>query len=64
MDVFERLGHREEDLKQTNLSLSGFSGELAEVKGIIGKELIVESKTLPMAFFVTDVKGRYNVLMG
>jgi hypothetical protein len=28
--MFEKLGHHEDDSKKTNLSLSGFSGELAE----------------------------------
>jgi hypothetical protein len=29
----------------------------------VSKELTVGSKTLPMAFFVVDVKGRYNILL-
>jgi hypothetical protein len=61
--VFEKLGHREEELKQTNLSLSRFSGELAEARGILSTELTVGSKTLPTTFFVVEVKGRYNVLL-
>jgi hypothetical protein len=28
--MFEKLGHSESDLKRTNLSLSGFLGELVE----------------------------------
>jgi hypothetical protein len=43
--------------------LSGFLGELAEAKGIVCKELMVGSKTVPNVFFV-DVKGRSNVLLG
>jgi hypothetical protein len=35
-----------------------------EAKGIIGKELTVGSKMLPMTFFVVDIKGRYNILLG
>jgi hypothetical protein len=62
--VFEKLGHIERDLKQTNMSLSGFSGEPAEAKGIISKELTVGSKTLLTSFFVVDVRGRYNVPLG
>jgi len=49
---------------KTNLGLRGFSGELSEAKGIISMELTVGSKTLPTAFFVVDVKGRYNALLG
>ena len=49
---------------KTNMGLSGFSGELSEAKGIISMELTVGSKILPTTFFVVDVKGRYNVLLG
>jgi hypothetical protein len=62
--VFEKLGHTERELKQTNMNLSEFSSEPAEAKGIISKELTVGSKTLSTAFFVVDVRGRYNVLLG
>jgi predicted aspartyl protease len=62
--VFEKLGHHESELMKTNMVLNGFSGEASEAKGIISKELTVSSKTVPMAFFVVDVKGKYNVLLG
>jgi hypothetical protein len=64
LSLFRKLGHVEGDLKCTNISLSGFVGDLAEAKGIICKEVMVGSKTVPMAFFVVDVKGHYNVLLG
>jgi hypothetical protein len=64
LSLFKKLGHVEGDLKHTNLSLSGFVGHLTEAKGIICKEVTVGSKTMPMTFFVVDVKGRYNVLLG
>jgi hypothetical protein len=62
--VFKMLGHKDKDLKKTNLSLSRFIGEPAEAKWVVCKELTVGSKTIPTAFFVVDVKGRYNVLLG
>jgi hypothetical protein len=62
--VFERLGHKEEHLKKTNLSLSGFLGEPAEARGIVLKELTIGSKIVQMTFFLVNVKGRYNVLLG
>jgi hypothetical protein len=64
MSLFDKLGHQEKDLKQTNMSLSGFSGEPAEARGIMSKELTVGSKTMPTVFFIVDVKGWYNVLLG
>jgi hypothetical protein len=64
LSLFKKLGHAESDLKCTNLSLFGFAGDPTEVKGIICKELKVRSKTVPTAFFMVDVKGHYNVLLG
>ena len=64
LSVFSKLNRKESELMKTNMALSGFSGELSEAKGIISMELTVRSKTLPTAFFVVDVKGRYNVLLG
>jgi hypothetical protein len=64
LSLLKKLGHDEGDLKHTNLSLSGFAGDPTEAKGIICKELMVRSKTVPTTFFVVDVKGRCNVLLG
>jgi hypothetical protein len=50
--LFSKLGHKEEELLKTNMMLSGFLGEVSDVKGIISKELTVGSRTVPMAFFV------------
>jgi hypothetical protein len=61
--LFKKLSHIEGDLKRTNLSLSGFACDPTEAKGIICKEVMVGSKTVPMAFFVVDMKGRYNMLL-
>jgi hypothetical protein len=63
LSLFKKLGHVEGDLKRTNLSLSGFAGDPTEAKGIICMEITVGSKTVPTAFFVVDMKGRYNVLL-
>jgi hypothetical protein len=64
LSLFKKLGHVEGDLKCTNLSLSGFAGDPTEAKGIICKELMVGSKTVLTAFFMVDVKGCYNMLLG
>jgi hypothetical protein len=64
LSVFEKLGHDDGNLKQRNLSLCGFSGELVMAHGIVPKELIVGSKTMPTTFFMVDAKGWYNVLFG
>jgi hypothetical protein len=64
LSLFKKLGHVEGDLKHINLSLSSFAVDPTESKGIICKELMVGSKIMPTTFFVVDVKGRYNVLLG
>jgi hypothetical protein len=64
LSLFKKLGHVEGDLKHTNLSLSGFAGDPTEAKGIICKELMVRSKTVPTTFFVVDMKGCYNMVLG
>jgi hypothetical protein len=63
LSLFKKLDHIEGDLKCTNLSLSGFTGDPTEATWIICKELTIGSKTVPMAFSMVDVKGRYNVLL-
>jgi hypothetical protein len=63
LSLFKKLGHIEGDLKHTNLSISSFASDPTEAKGIICKEVMVGSKTVPMTFFVVDMKGRYNVLL-
>jgi hypothetical protein len=64
LSLFKKFGHIKCDLKHTNLSLSGFAGDPTEANGIICMELMVGSKTMPTAFFMVDVKGCYNVLLG
>jgi hypothetical protein len=62
--LFKKPSHVESDLKRTNLSISDFAGDPTEAKGIICKGVTVQSKTMPTTFFMVDVKGRYNVLLG
>jgi hypothetical protein len=48
---------------KTNMTLSGFSVEASEAKGIIAKELMVGSKIVSTSFFMVDVRGKYNILL-
>jgi hypothetical protein len=63
LSLFKKLNHIEGDLKHTNLSLSSFTGDPTEAKGIIYKEVTVGSKIVPTTFFMVNVNGRYNVLL-
>jgi hypothetical protein len=50
---------------KTNMVLNGFKGrEGIEAKGMISIELTVDIKTLAIAFFIADVQGNYNILLG
>jgi hypothetical protein len=62
--VFDRLVHKEEELLKTNMTLSGFLGEASDAEGIISKELTVSGKTVPTAFFMVNVRGKCNILLG
>ena len=63
--VFKRLGLPDEELIKTNMVLNGFEGkEKTEAKGVMYVELTVGRKTLATAFFVTEVQGNYNVILG
>ena len=63
--VFKKLSLNEAELIKTNMVLNGFEGkERTEAKGVIYVELTVGSKTLATAFFVAEVQGNYNVILG
>jgi hypothetical protein len=62
--LFKKLCGGESELMRTNMTLNGFYGEASEAKGIVSKELTVGSKMIPTAFFVVEVKEKYNILLG
>jgi hypothetical protein len=62
--LFKKLGGGESELMKTNMTLSGFSREASEAKGIVSRDLTVGNKIIPTAFFVVEVKGKYNILLG
>jgi hypothetical protein len=62
--VFSKLNRKESELMKTNKRVSGFSGELSEAKGFISMKLTVGSKTIETTFFIVDIRGRYDILLG
>jgi hypothetical protein len=64
LSTFEKMGYRDSELVRTNMSLSAFTGEVTNTKGVMSVELAVGSKTLVMVFFVVDVSGQYNLMLG
>jgi hypothetical protein len=63
LSLFKKLRYVKGDIKPTNLSLSGFAGDPRKANGIICKEVMIGSKTVPTTFLVVDVKGHYNMLL-
>jgi hypothetical protein len=62
--TFKKMGFNEGELMKTNTSLSAFTGEITKAKGVMPVELTIGSKTMATAFFMVDVGGRYNMLLG
>jgi hypothetical protein len=62
--TFEKMGSSESEFMKTNTSLSAFTGDVTDTRGVLSVELMVGSKTTPTALFVTGVKGWYNLLLG
>jgi hypothetical protein len=49
---------------KTNTSLCAFTGDVTETRGVLSVELMAGSKTWATMFFMVDVKGRYDLLLG
>jgi hypothetical protein len=63
--TFKKLGKTDVKLVKTNMMLMGIEGEGPIVpKGVALMELTVGSKTIPTAFFVVEVQGSYNTILG
>jgi hypothetical protein len=62
--VSKNLGWEDDELVKTNPMLNSLGGNLMEARGIIFMELTIGSKSLATAFFVIEVQGNYNVILG
>ncbi|KAG8069087.1 hypothetical protein GUJ93_ZPchr0005g16074 [Zizania palustris] len=62
--LLRKLNKDDDDLKKTNVTLNSFNGDTTEAKRVLSLELAVGNKMLPTAFFIVDVQGNYNVLLG
>ena len=64
-DRYKKLGGQDEDLIKTNMTVSGVGrSEPLSAKGVASMELTIGSKTLATAFFVSEVQGNYNLILG
>jgi hypothetical protein len=64
LSTFEKMEYQEKDLMRTNTSLTVFTREVTNTKGVMSVELMIGSKTLATAFFIVDVNWQYNLLLG
>jgi hypothetical protein len=62
--VFEKPRRKEDEIMRTNMTLSGFLGEVSDTRGIIFKELTVGTKTIPTIVLVVNVKGKIQSSIG
>ena len=63
--LYKKLGGTDEELIKTNMMISGVEGGAPILaRGVANMELTIGSKTLAIAFFVADVQGSYNLILG
>jgi hypothetical protein len=62
--VFKKLEWEDDELMKTSLTLNNVWGNSMEARGVVSIELIIGSKSLATTFFVIEVQGNYNVILG
>jgi hypothetical protein len=63
--LYKKLGGTDDELIKTNMTITGVGGgEPIPARGVANMELTIGSKTLATAFFVADVQGSYNLVLG
>jgi hypothetical protein len=63
--LYKKLGGMDEELIKMNMMVSGVrGGDPIGAKGVASMELTVGSKTVATAFFVFEVQGNFNLILG
>ena len=63
--LYKKLGSQDEDLIKMNMTFSGVGGsEPLSAKVVASMELTIGSKMLATAFFISEVQGNYNLILG
>ena len=63
--LYKKLGGTNEELIKTNKMMNSVGGGAPfSARGVANMELTIGSKTLATAFFVINVQGRYNLILG
>ena len=58
------IGRNIDDLVETEVSVSDFTGEISKTLGVLLIDIIVDSKTSLSTFFVINSTANYNALLG
>ena len=63
--LYKKLSGTNEERIKTTMMISGVGGGAPILaRGVANMELTIGSKTLATTFFVTDVQGSYNLILG
>jgi hypothetical protein len=63
--TFKKLGKTDAELIKMSMTLTGIGGDgPISPKGVTFVKLTMGSKTIPTAFFIAEVQGNYNVILG
>ena len=63
--LYKKLSGTDEELIKTNMTVSGVGGgDPIGAKGVASMELTIGSKTVATAFFVSEVQGNFNLILG
>jgi hypothetical protein len=62
--IFKKLRREDDKLVKTNIMLNGVGGNPMEARGVIFMWLTIGSKSLATTFFVVEVQGNYNIILG
>jgi hypothetical protein len=62
---FKKMDKSDKELIKTNMTINDIGGgDPIGAKGVPFMELTMRSKTLATTFFITEVQGNYNVILG
>jgi hypothetical protein len=62
--LYRKLEKQDDELVKTNMTLTGvWTDSSIKAKGVTSVELTIGTKTLAVAFFVTDVEGYYSLIL-
>jgi hypothetical protein len=63
--TLKKLGKIDAELIKMNMTITGIGGDGSiGPKGVASMELTVASKTIPTVFFIVEIQGNYNAILG